>query len=260
MTRFFLDTEYTNGNYYQGDIFEIALVSENTYRIFHQYVKIPYSVPNNVKRLCNISDKVLQQKGVSFTHMIKRLTRFVKSETKTPTIIAHAGYAFDFPLLFTNCMKHNLNVQIIFQNYAFVDSVKVLQNAGVRKPGLHTIANASYQRHSAASDAKTLVDVFNNKEMYANLIKQNDIKYSVNDMLQVLRKKLPISIDDLCYLSSSVNTREELTYILKQYVRIKSALSSEQLLKVSIYAFKYLCLKYENFQYRHSTKQPSYEL
>ena len=100
MTWFFLDTEYTNGNYYQGDIFEIALVSENTYRIFHQYVKIPCSVPNNIKWLCNISDKVLQQKGVSFTHMIKRLMRFVKSENKNTLDYSSRGLCIWFPITF----------------------------------------------------------------------------------------------------------------------------------------------------------------
>ena len=62
--RFYLDTEYTNGNYYQGDIFEIALVSEHTYRVFHQYIQIPYGLPKNVKRLCRVNDKMLRIKGV----------------------------------------------------------------------------------------------------------------------------------------------------------------------------------------------------
>ena len=68
--KFYLDTEYTNGNYYQGDIFEIALVSEDTGRVFHQYVKIPYNLPKNSKRLCNINDEVIRHKRVSFKFML----------------------------------------------------------------------------------------------------------------------------------------------------------------------------------------------
>ena len=47
--RFYLDTEFTNGNYYRGDIFELALISEKTCRIFHQYIQIPYDIPTYVK-------------------------------------------------------------------------------------------------------------------------------------------------------------------------------------------------------------------
>ena len=41
MNRFYLDTEYSNDNYYLGDIFEIAVLSEKSGYIFHSYIKIP---------------------------------------------------------------------------------------------------------------------------------------------------------------------------------------------------------------------------
>jgi DNA polymerase III alpha subunit (gram-positive type) len=147
--QFFLDTEYTNGNYYLGDIFEIALVSENTHRTFRQYVKIPYAISKRVKKVCNINDEVLRHKGVEFTYMIKRLCEFVKSETTTPTLIAHNGYLCDYPLLFANCMKYNLEVEDIFDNYIFVDSIKVLECAGCRKPELKTISRSKFAQHNA---------------------------------------------------------------------------------------------------------------
>ena len=105
--RFFLDTEFSNGDYFQGDIFEVALVSENTCRKFCQYIAIPYSMPKYVKQICYISDEVLPCKGVSFTYMINKLVQLVKSETDTPTFIAHSFFLFDYPLLFANCMKQH---------------------------------------------------------------------------------------------------------------------------------------------------------
>ena len=238
--RFFLDTEYTNGNYYRGDIIEIALFSESTHRTFRQYVKIPYALPKRVKKVCNINDEVLRQKGVDFTYMIKRLCKFVKSETATPTLIAHNGYLCDFPLLFANCMKYNLEVEDIFKNYTFVDTIKVLQRMGCRKTGLKTISSVKYQQHNAASDAKALASTFTKQEVYTNLLNQNREICSTGDILQFLGRKLSIPIDKLCILSSSVNNVEQLTYFLKEYTHKKTALSNEQIGKVSTYAFKYL--------------------
>ena len=236
--RFFLDTEYTNGNFYQGDIFEIAVVSESTYRTFHQYVKIPYAIPKNVKELCNINDEVLRQKGVHFTYMIKRLKEFVKSETTTPTVIAHGGYLTDFPLLFANCMKYNIEVKDIFENYTFADSVKMLECINCKKTGLNTISDSKYKQHSALSDVKALASVFSKK--YIDLLNQNLVSCSTGDILQSLGRKLPISIDELYHLSKSVNNIEQLTHCLKHYAYRKSALSNKQIVKVAIYAFKYL--------------------
>ena len=44
MGRFYLDMEFTNGNYYLVDILEIALLSEESGNVYHSYVKINYSV------------------------------------------------------------------------------------------------------------------------------------------------------------------------------------------------------------------------
>ena len=96
--RFYLDTEYTNGNYYLGDIFEIALISEDTCRVFHKYIKIPYRLSKYVKQTCNVSDNILRQKGVPFLYMLKKMQQFVYSETTTPILIAHGGFLCDFPL------------------------------------------------------------------------------------------------------------------------------------------------------------------
>ena len=246
MVRFYLDTEYTNGNYYQGDIFEIALVSAETCRIFHQYVKIPYNLPKNVKRLCNINDEVIQCKGVSFKYMINRLLQFVKSETNAPILVAHAGYLFDFPILFVNCIKLNINIEAAFASFAFIDTVRVLkEKGGYIKPGLKTITNVKFHHHSAIEDAKTLMHVFTKQSPYIELINncdgelcQNSLIFSKNDILQFLEKKLPITIHELFQLVNSVQSGIDLLYILEEYAKRKSPLNKKQILKLSIYAYK----------------------
>ena len=44
MGKFYLDLEFTNGNFYLADILELALLSEESGYAFHSYVKIHYSV------------------------------------------------------------------------------------------------------------------------------------------------------------------------------------------------------------------------
>ena len=45
MGKFYLDLEFTNGNFYLSDIFDLVLLSEESGYAFHSYVKIHYSVP-----------------------------------------------------------------------------------------------------------------------------------------------------------------------------------------------------------------------
>ena len=110
MGRFFLDLEFTNGNYYLSDIIELALLAEHTGNTFHSYVRIHYCIPTRVKELTNISDDLLAAAGCSFKVTIASLSEFLKDERKQsdtqPVIIAHAGFLFDFPILFANFMEH----------------------------------------------------------------------------------------------------------------------------------------------------------
>ena len=49
MGRFYLDMEFTNGNYYLADIIEIALVAEDIRNTFDSYMRIHYSIPKRMK-------------------------------------------------------------------------------------------------------------------------------------------------------------------------------------------------------------------
>ena len=94
MGRFYLDMEWTNGNFYLGDIFEIAVVFEDSGNEFHNYIKIHYKLPEYVKFLCSISEETLQNKG-SFSKVSNGLLNFLEREqatSNTPAIIiAHGG-------------------------------------------------------------------------------------------------------------------------------------------------------------------------
>ena len=57
MGKFYVDLEFTNGNYYLTDILELALLSEESGYPFYSYVKIYYSVPKRVQHLTGITNK-----------------------------------------------------------------------------------------------------------------------------------------------------------------------------------------------------------
>ena len=109
MGRFYLDMEWTNGNFCLGDIFEIAVISEGSAHEFHSYVKIHYKLSGNVKFLCSITDKTLENND-SFAKVFTALLTFLENERATsntpPVIIAHGGRDHDFPMLLSNRMKH----------------------------------------------------------------------------------------------------------------------------------------------------------
>ena len=100
MGRYYLDLEYTNGNYYLSDIIELALLAEHTGNTFHSYVRIHYLIPTRVKELTNISDDLLATAGCSFKDTIASLSAFLHDEQKRsdtqPIIIAHAGFFIRF--------------------------------------------------------------------------------------------------------------------------------------------------------------------
>ena len=96
MGKFYLDLEFTNGNYYFGDILEIALVVGESGNVFHSYVKIHYSVPERVQKLTGITNSTIKSLGVPFRTVMEWLVEFLhreqaQSET-VPVIIAHGGY------------------------------------------------------------------------------------------------------------------------------------------------------------------------
>ena len=97
MGRFYFDTEYTNGNYYIGDIFEIAIVAEKSGNVYHSYVHIGYKILHYLKFMCNITDAILKEEGDTFNSVFNALINLIKFEEKNediPTLIAHEKIIF----------------------------------------------------------------------------------------------------------------------------------------------------------------------
>ena len=88
------------------DILKIALLAEESRNVYHSYVKINYSVPKQVQLRTGIINRTIETHGVPFRNVMDGLCEFIRCEqTHTPPIIiAHRGYAHDFPILHASCM------------------------------------------------------------------------------------------------------------------------------------------------------------
>ena len=141
MGRFYLDMEFTDGNYYLVDILEIALLAEESGNVYHSYVKINYSVPKQVQLLTGITNRTIETHGVPFRSVMDGLVEFIRCEqTYTPSlIIAHGSYVYDFPILLASCMKHNYNIYTVLAELVYVDSMQNLKDVGYRRPGLDAL-------------------------------------------------------------------------------------------------------------------------
>ena len=193
MERFYLDMEFTNGNYYLVDILEIALLAEESGNVYHSCVKICYSVTKQVQLLTGITHITIATHGVPFRNVMDGLVEFIRCErTYTPSIIiAHGGYTHDFPMLLASCMKHNYNDYTVLAELVYADSVQNLKNVGYRRPGLDALcADLKIERrgHSALDDAKILKTVCT---MKSEEVLQNPYGYTSIDIVSYSNTKFP---------------------------------------------------------------------
>lgn len=241
MGKFFMDLEFTDGNFYMADIIEIAVIAEESGNCFHMYVRIHYSIPKRVQELTRINDGILNNLGCLFTDVMISMIDFIQSEQSVsdtnPIIVAHGGYYNDFPILFANCMKHGFRDYGILKDCLYVDSADLFKDAGYKRPGLDNLCREFKMKrefHSALEDALILKRIVCDKrlELYDNLY-----TYTFNDIETCLNMKLPIPIEMIYNVARKCLSYRELASILFQSVKKKTALNKKQYLKVAYYYF-----------------------
>ena len=250
MGKFYLDMEFTNGNYYFADIIEIALAAEDSGNTFYGYTRIHYTIPKyiyiiyiiiiyiyiyiitiiiilkRVKELTNITDKTLATIGCSFKDTVISLNEFIHNEqlqSKTdPIIIAHGGYLHDFPILLANCMKYNFNDYGILKDCLFIDSVHIFTDDGYRRAGLDTLYKELYIKrniHSGLGDARILKAVFDKKP-------------------ELLDHPYGYTFKDIVTRAMACCSYAELDLICIKFVKKKTALNINQVFKIAYWYFK----------------------
>ena len=236
MNRFYLDLEYTNGNYYLGDIFEIAILCELSGYIFHSYIKIEQTLPWFVRKLCNITKKEVEMLSLPFNRVMDDFIKFIDQESTIskdhPIIISHGGLLMDFPLLIVNCMKNKYDYMKL-SKYVFVDSMEIMRDKGYKKPGLDSFSTTQKERHSAVYDVKLLRHVVTQLDIFS----RNQLTVTLDDILQFLQTKLPLTIQQLQDLAKQYHHRYNLEKELYKYTIKKTALHEQQVYKISCYYF-----------------------
>ena len=210
MGKFYLDMEFTNGNYYLANILEIALVAGESGIAFHSYIKTHYSV--------------LHSDWLNFS-IVQTLS----------IIIAHDLH--DFPILLASCMKHNCNKFGILAKCMFVDSMQILQDDGYKRPGrdaLYEELNIKGSSHSALEDAYILKAVCNKKPGMPD----HPYGYTFGDITYLLNRKLSLPLRQVYILATECASHQELGCILYEYVKTKSALNLNQVCKIAHWYFK----------------------
>lgn len=256
MNLFYLDSEYSNGNFYLGDIFELAVIAEKSGNVFHTFITIPTPLDSHVQFMCNITDNYLQTHGLSFKQAFASMICFINSETKEeegPAIImAHNGFYCDFPLLLTNCIKNKCDIAVM-SKYCFIDTFAILQQAA--RDGTHDLphrlslkalsenvfGHTDISRHTAGDDATTLMMIFQHDPyrtiLIDNINNNKNNRYNTNTITWHLNNKMPIPIVKLYRLARGVTSPQRLSLLLTTYVREKTAFNKANVNKIALYYF-----------------------
>ena len=231
-----MDTEYTNGNFYLGEIFEIALLSESSGYMFHSYINIfPHRIPKYVKKMCNVTDAIIR-KSQPFNRVVNDLVKFIEQEEEEEigggdtVIIGHGSYSTDYPLLLVNCMKAKYDY-MRFEKFTFVDSMQVFKDKGYKRPGLDALSGEVDRLHSAARDVELLRDII--KRLLDDDITTTKYTYTLKDIMQYVNKKLPISIQHLYKSADEAVSYQCFESELYSHADEKTALNNKQVCKIA---------------------------
>ena len=235
---FYLDMEYTNGNLYLCEIFDIALLSQRSGNIYQSYIDIrPEKIPRFIKKLCNINEWTLYCKSKPFLTVINELLTFIRNEEgelydrEETMIIGHGSFYNDYPILLAQCMKNRYPYESELHHFTFIDSMLILRDKGYSKPGLDALSGISNRLHGAEYDVRLLQTVVQKLLHYDDLIERH--AYTLDDIHEYMKERLPISINDIQVLAKKAKSCDDLEIILYKYCSKNSALNKKQVYKIA---------------------------
>ena len=241
MEFFFLDTEFTHGNFYLGQIFEISVLSGRTGNVFQSYVNVPASCfTNYVRNLCGVDMKTIDA-APSFAEAVTSMLEFIVSEQLEVSgagvlLIAHGGFFSDFPMLLTNMDIADVSLDVL-RHFRFSDSVMLMGELGIERPGLSNFlpeGKVGERRvHSAIDDVHLLQEVVTDYLSYEHLVAGSS---SFGDILVYRNSKIPISIRKLRIMVSEYTGGDFMYFrtYLSAWVMKKTSLTLKNLDAVSL--------------------------
>jgi DNA polymerase III alpha subunit (gram-positive type) len=185
---------------YNTEDTEIKFANRKTDQ-FERYVKIPFKLEKIITEKTRITDEILEVKGVDINEALREffdwMSEVYKKEKEKEEcrmlLIAHNGFSFDYPLLFSemhvnsfSIKKRLENVYLLLDTYAFarsLDDTTLMKIDGKpsRKLGdLYRLLTPDFKEmsnaHNALYDTKALCELACSKlfsRMYSDIEKQD---------------------------------------------------------------------------------------
>lgn len=235
------DLESTGLNTYHDRIIQIAACStvydteeksvefsDRKTSEFERYVKIPFKLESIIIEKTKITDDVLITKGIDIDDALRDFFVWINEECKKSEdcrvlLVAHNGFSFDIPLLFSemhvnsfNIKKKLENVYLLVDTYAFARSLddttlRKVEGRVSRKLGdLYWLLESKEMKnaHNAKFDTLALCELACSKmfaNMYSDIENQdwcdtvdNFIKYKFSAKREEADKKNLEDIKNLC--------------------------------------------------------------
>jgi len=202
---FFLDFETTGLNPYYNDIIELAIKQYDVKEAYTTLIMpsidvskpreggISNIVPSKITEITGITDKLLQEEGISTKEAILGLFKYLQSTcdtTKPIYLVAHNGTLFDFLFLKKYIRKYMDDFTVgylrILENMKYIDSMLFARlfmgSERVNQPGLcrkYNVRNSA--EHRALGDVKALEKIYKYMcQEYSNYKKQHKEYYLDN--------------------------------------------------------------------------------
>ena len=233
---FYIDVEYNESNLYIGEIFELAVLSETSDKLFHSYISIQGALPWFYKKLCDIDETKLLAVGLPFRAVMKDLINFIWSNaSSTPFIIAHGDW--DFKMLAANLWRNECEFSGLHE-FLYINSVEILLKKGMEQPGLSRFCKR--EKHSAKDDVRIL------QKVCRTYIEMRDIYSNFNSFectIWEFDKRVVVSLTMLREFVKDCDTKIELQNKLTVYVRKKTCLTVKSVHKIAEFYFSFYKLR-----------------
>ena len=109
----------------------------------------------------------------------------------------------------------------------------MFKSFGYTKPGLDLLSKEfrlERHTHSALSDVQILCKVFKGQTILYT--------YKFRDLMFYLYEKLPVSIQKIKHWAQKCRSKQDLEILLSKFVKNKTALNANQILKIARWYFK----------------------
>lgn len=171
MKQLFIDIETTGFSREWNEIIELAAIvydsdSKETLDSFHMYARPIKGIPSNITQLTGITNEQVSNCKPEWDMLLEFCDWL--DNYNIEQVIGHNCKAFDLPFIINKCNKYklkcNINNATIIDTLSYARQLKkkgLLTVENLKQSTLGTYFNIQYEAHSALSDVRALVLIYN---------------------------------------------------------------------------------------------------